>query len=239
MRISKRLAAVALAGFVSAAPAQAGLQEGIEAYAAGDSAGAIAAWQEGAAQGDATSAYLLAKMYERGLGTAASPKLAFTYLQQAASGGHIQAQVELGDYYRNGVPEADVDRDYGAALGWYEKAALVQHAEAQSKIGEMYFLGQGVERNRFDAIRWYRLAAQKYYAPALIHLSNAYWANEPVPQDKARSYAYLLLARQSATDETRPDVDALMAQREPQMSRAELDAGVRLAEAFRLEHPRR
>lgn len=238
MRISSRAALAALA-LLWASPALAGLQEGIEAYAAGDKAAALAEWEAGAGEGDATAAYLAAKMYEGGHGTPPNPQKVAAYMQQAAEAGHVQAQVELGDFYRYGAPDAGIARNYDRALTWYEKAALAQHAEAQTNIGEMYYAGHGTERNRFEAIRWYQIASEKYYTPAFIHLSGIYWNGDPLPQDKPRAYSYLLLARQAATDETRPGVDVLLSEREAQMSRAQIDAGVRLAEAFRLEHPKR
>ncbi len=240
MRISSpALIAAAIAALFAAAPAFAGLQEGIQAYSDGDKARAVAEWEAGAAEGDATAAYLAAKMYEGGNGVSLVPRRSADYMKMAAEGGHVQAQVELADHYRNGWQEAEIEQNYRAALAWYEEAALSQHAEAQSKLGEMHYAGLGVERNRFEGIRWYQLAAQKYYTPALIHLSGIYWNGDPLPQDKARAYSYLLLARQGATEDTVKGVDRLMAEREKEMTRAQIDAGVRLAEAFRLEHPKR
>lgn len=232
-----RTAFVLLAAIVwGIAPAAADLQSGIEAYSAGNIAAAAQAWADGGDAGDATSAFLAAKMYEGNNGVPANPRKAIKYMMLAAEGNHVQAQVELGDYYRSGHKEADIKADPDEALRWYEKAALAQHAEAQMKIGEMHYSGEGAERNRFEAIRWYELAAEKYYTPALIFLAGIYWEGDPLPEDKSKAYSFLLLARQGATDETRAGVDALMAQREKQMSRAQMDAGIRLAEAFRLEH---
>ncbi len=237
MRISSLglIAALAL-GLVAAGPAVASLEKGIEAYTAGDISAAAAEWEAGAADGDATAAYLAAKMYEGGHGVSNVPRKVAKYMTQAAEAGHVQAQVELADFYRHGLDGSDIDRNPGQALAWYEKAALMQHAEAQMKIGEMHYNGEGAERNRFEGIRWYEIAAQKYYTPALIHLAGIYWKGDPLPRDKAKAYSFLLLARQGSTDETRAGVDALMGEREKQMTRAQMDAGVRLAEAFRLEH---
>lgn len=220
------------------APAAANLQKGIEAYAAGNPGEAVIAWVEGAEAGDLVSAYLAAKMYEGGNAVPRHPTKAYKYLTQAAEGGHVQAQVELADYYRLGFPEVDLQPSPDLALKWYEKAALKQHAEAQMKIGEMHYKGEGAARNRFEGIRWYELAAEKYYTPALIHLAGIYWEGDPLPRDQAKAYSFLLLARQGATSDTLAGVDALLTRREKQMSAAQRDAGVRLAEAFRLEHPK-
>ena len=239
MRISRTAAVLLTAAALSIGPAAADLQTGIEAYTAGNTAEAAEAWADGGDAGDATSAYLAAKMYEGGNGIPANPPKALKYMTMAAEGNHVQAQVELGDYYRSGKSGTDLQPDADRALFWYEKAALAQHAEAQMKIGEMHYAGEGAERNRFEGIRWYELAAEKYYTPALIFLAGIYWDGDPLPQDKARAYSFLLLARQGATDETRAGVDALMDKREKQMSRAQMDAGIRLAEAFRLEHPKK
>ncbi len=239
MRISRTVVLLVAALGMSVGPAAADLQSGIEAYTAGNIAEAANAWAEGGDAGDATSAYLAAKMYEGDNGVPANPPKALKYMTIAAEGNHVQAQVELGDYYRSGKPGTNLTPSSEQALFWYEKAALAQHAEAQMKIGEMHYSGEGAERNRFEGIRWYELAAEKYYTPALIFLAGIYWNGDPLPQDKSKAYSFLLLARQGATDETRAGVDALMGKREQQMSRAQMDAGVRLAEAFRLEHPKK
>jgi len=239
MRISRTALLLVATLSLGIAPAAADLQSGIEAYSEGNIAAAAQAWADGGDAGDATSAYLAAKMYEGNNGVPANPPKVLKYLKLAAEGNHVQAQVELGDLYRTGLAGTDLQPSSDQALHWYEKAALAQHAEAQMKIGEMHYAGEGAERNRFEGIRWYELAAEKYYTPALIFLAGIYWDGDPLPQDKSRAYSFLLLARQGATDETRAGVDALMGKREQQMSRAQMDAGIRLAEAFRLEHPKK
>ena len=239
MRISRAAAILIAALGWSIGPAAADLQSGIEAYSAGNITEAAQAWADGGDAGDATSAYLAAKMYEGNNGVPANPPKVLKYLMLAAQGNHVQAQVELGDHYRSGLAGTDLQPSADQALYWYEKAALAQHAEAQMKIGEMHYVGEGADRNRFEGIRSYELAAEKYYTPALILLSGIYWDGDPLPRDKSRAYSFLLLARQGATDETRAGVDALMGMREKQMSRAQMDAGIRLAEAFRLEHPKK
>jgi len=57
------------------------------------------------------------------------------------------------------------------AVKWYRKAAEQNHADAQYKLGDCYFLGRGVERDYVEAIKWYRKAAEQNHADAHSRLS--------------------------------------------------------------------
>lgn len=54
------------------------------------------------------------------------------------------------------------------------KAANNGDAESQYKLGNMYYLGEGVSRNYFEAIKWYREAAKQGHAKAQNNLGVMY-----------------------------------------------------------------
>ena len=69
MRHARRLAMLfAGAGLALAAPALAGVKEGVDAWTRGDFAGAIREWQGPAAAGDADAQFNLAQAYKLGRG---------------------------------------------------------------------------------------------------------------------------------------------------------------------------
>jgi len=51
--------------------------------------------------------------------------------------------------------------NYAVAYDQFKKIADKGNAVAQMRIGDMFLLGQGVERNSQDGLRWYRLAADQ------------------------------------------------------------------------------
>lgn len=56
-------------------------------------------------------------------------------------------------------------------------------AEAQFKLGSIYFKGKGVPKDFVEAVRWYRKSAEQGYAKAEYSLSDMYRGGKGVPQD--------------------------------------------------------
>jgi TPR repeat protein len=54
--------------------------------------------------------------------------------------------------------------DYAEAVKWYRKAAEQGDAEAQSRLGFLYYMGQGVPQDYLLAHMWFNLAASQYSA---------------------------------------------------------------------------
>lgn len=80
------------------------------------------------------------------------------WFEKAAQQGDALAQVEVGETYYDGCPDAE--RDYAKAKRWFEKAAEQGNATAQHNIGRMYELGKGVEQNLQIATQWFEKSAQ-------------------------------------------------------------------------------
>lgn len=127
---------------------------------------------------------------------------AFELLQFAASNGHVDAQVKLGNYYlkrkqfheakecfaqaaNQGSPTAQYNLGvlYGAgfeiipvnatmAAYWFHKAAQQGHANAQYWLGIYYQLGSGVRKDQNKAAEWLRKAREQGHPKAREALLN-------------------------------------------------------------------
>ena len=60
------------------------------------------------------------------------------------------------------------------AAMFYRVAAEKGHMGAQFELGSMYQVGDGVEKNNFQAAKWYRRAAKQGHGEAMCRLANLY-----------------------------------------------------------------
>ena len=89
-----RFAAVVLAALMlTAAPVGADVNRGLEAYEAGDYVAAFEDWAAEAQDGDPTAQFLLAHLYEGGLGVEADPVEAYLWYNLAAGQGYEDAEI--------------------------------------------------------------------------------------------------------------------------------------------------
>ncbi len=87
-------------------------------------------YQQAAAQGNSTAAFELARIYKNGEGTEADDKLALQFFRQAARGGYVPAQIEMGDRQQlQGKPE-----NLAYAYAWYSLAAGQGSMKANEKL---------------------------------------------------------------------------------------------------------
>ena len=93
------------------------------------------------------------------------------FYRLAGSADYSASLVNLGFMY---VSAKGRDRDYGAAMKLYRRAADLGNLRARTNIGEMFALGWSVEKNRDEAALWYKLAAQNGWPNALDTLANMY-----------------------------------------------------------------
>ncbi len=84
--------------------------------------------------------------------------------QLAAAQGNAEAQLYLGNMYRQGK---GVAQDYTEALKWLKLAAAQGDALAQYALGFMYDQGQGVAQDYARAHMWFNLSAASGYAEAV------------------------------------------------------------------------
>lgn len=156
---------------------------GLQAYRSGDTARAVSRLEAAAAEGHAPSQWQLGKMYANGDGVARDPLKAFEYFRAVAN-GHAEDSprspfarfvsdsfVELGNFFREGIPDSRIVRNLGEAVNLFTYAATYfGDAEAQYQLARMYLDGSGTERNPRRAMRWLLLAAKKGHGKAQAQL---------------------------------------------------------------------
>ncbi|KAG0195682.1 hypothetical protein BGX33_002806 [Mortierella sp. NVP41] len=109
----------------------------------------------------------------------------------SASLGDKDAQVALGDMYRDG---RGVEKDYQAAMDWYLKAADQGDPVGQRQVGNLHHYGQGVPRNHYQAMEWYLKAAGQGSADAQCNIGNGYLNGHGVSQDYSLAMAWYFKA---------------------------------------------
>ena len=170
----------------------------------------VAALEDAAAAGQPLALWQLGTMYENGEGVDKDPVKAFGYFAQIANQhadaaprgveADIVAQsfVKVGDYYREGLPDAgipaDAERSHALLL---HAATYFGDADAQYRVGLLYLQEDGMGINPLQSARWFSLAARKGHCPAQAHLGDMLFngvdgiANQPVD-----GLMWLILAHQ-------------------------------------------
>ncbi len=117
----KRFVALCLVAVAFAtAPAFAGFQEGLNAYAKGDYKTALLEFLPPAEKGSSSAQFYLGLMYENGYGVLQDYKEAVKLYRLSAEQGNADAQNNLGVMYYNGH---GILQDYLRAHMWYNIAA--------------------------------------------------------------------------------------------------------------------
>ena len=81
-----------------------------------------------------------------------------------------------------------------------QKKADSGNADAQNRLGVLYWMGDGVNRDRTQAVQWYRKAARQGNADAMFNLGAAYYDGEGVATiDDILAYAWFVLAGQAGS----------------------------------------
>jgi TPR repeat protein len=112
-------------------------------------------------------------------------------LRELAEQGQPQAQIDLGLQYAKGI---GVEKDYAAAMQWFQRAAEQGAPRALFLVGLMYERGFGVPRSYDTALDWYRRAAAKNSALAEIAMARFYNQGLGVQRDPAQRMDWLLRA---------------------------------------------
>jgi len=127
---------------------------GDKAYARQDFATALKEYLPLARQGNVEAQFRVGYIYTQG--RTADLKQAVEWFQQAAKGGHPNAEFNLGQMYAFGQ---GVTRNPAEAVKWYKLAAQHGWADAQLRLGIAYEEGFGVAKNDNEAVKLYHLAA--------------------------------------------------------------------------------
>ncbi|WP_395622851.1 SPOR domain-containing protein [Sphingomonas daechungensis] len=101
-----------------------------------------------------------------------------------AEAGDADAAFNMGQAYRLG---RGVLVDLGAAQGWFEKAALKGHVDAQATLGLLLFQNG----NQADGLKWLKAASEKGDARAMLVYGTALFNGDGVAQNPVLGYAYV------------------------------------------------
>jgi TPR repeat protein len=83
---------------------------------------------------------------------------------------------------------------YHSAFQSLEKKAKAGDTTAQNTLGNLYYLGLGVERDYAKAAHWYKQAAINGNDAAYVNMGVLHFRGVGVRQDLLRAYAWLRLA---------------------------------------------
>jgi len=179
---------------LGAEPVLAQYEDGQKAFDAGDYAGALAAWQKGAAANDSRSQYSLGYLAQFGLAGGADYGAAKSWYEKAADNNNADALYALGLMFETGQAGA---KDLTHAFDLYHKAAAAGvQPDAEYAIGRMLLRGRGVPRDAAESVKWLKKAAQHNNPAGQYMLAAAYEAGWGVKTDEGEAYYWYRRADQ-------------------------------------------
>jgi len=170
----------------------------------------LAALEDAADAGQPMAMWQLGTMYENGEGVDKDPAKAFGYFAQIANQhadaapkgveADIVAQsfVKVGDYYREGLPDAgipaDADRSHALLL---HAATYFGDADAQYRVGQLYLDAEEMGVSPLQSARWFSLAARKGHCPAQAQLGDLVFKGaDGIAAQPVEGLMWLTIARQ-------------------------------------------
>jgi TPR repeat protein len=147
-----------------------------------------------AEQGNAAAQNDLGRLYILGDGVLKSAETANQWFVKAAENGdelamyNLAQSLELG----RGVPTNDMPK----AISYYRRAVEKDMPEAENRLGEILFLGQGPngERNPAEGAKLFRKAADHGLASAQNNLAICYETGQGAPMNMAEAIKWYTLA---------------------------------------------
>ena len=107
-------------------------------------------------EGDENAMFWMAECYDAGWGIEPDGQKAFALRRKLAELGHIDQQINMGNYYRE---SETVKHNPRAAFCWYMRAAKQGDWHGELLVADCYFKGDGVKQDYKEAVKWYELAA--------------------------------------------------------------------------------
>ncbi len=123
--------------------------------------------------------------------------------------GHVEAQLNLGFMYNQGL---GVPQDNIEAAKWYRQTAEQGLAEAQAELGTLYFHGLGVPQDFFEAEKWSRKAALQGHPTGQFNLGTMYVFGLGVPRDYSKAATWFRKAAQQGDGPSQHSLATLYAQ---------------------------
>ena len=149
-------------------------------------------YRKSAEQGNASAQNGLGDCYYNGKGVYKDYQKAVEWYRKAADQGHVQARHNLetcghaGKYHnpfgRHSIKRYQQEaRQYsqqlkiGPEIDALKLEAIQGNAEAQNRLGDCYFTGEGAEKDYRKAAEWYQKSAERGYALAQYNLGSCYY----------------------------------------------------------------
>ena len=156
--------------------------------------------REAADEGNAIALYMMAEYFWEGYGVQPiNQQKRIAYFKKSYEAGYAVAGYDVADSLPDGSPEQDEIRNH--AKDNILELANEGDACAQNNLGEMYYLGWGVEESDEKAVEWFLKAAERGYARAQYKLGDMYYFGDGVERsyEKAAEW-YLKAAEQGLVD---------------------------------------
>jgi TPR repeat protein len=102
-------------------------------------------------------------------------------------------------------------KHWADAAKWCSIAAKQDYAEAQRKLGSLYYIGQGVQKDHAKAAKWFRKAAEQGYANAQLALGGMYVTGKGVRQDPNEAVKWYRKAAEQENADARLLLSAMYA----------------------------
>lgn len=163
---------------------------------AGKGEDALRYLQKAAAQGNPLAYSQMGEIYMQGAIVPQDLPKAIQMFEKGAAGGSTASMTYLGDMYENRQE----------AFRWYLRAAEKGDAYAQSRLGDNYLTGHGVERNIPESLRWYTAAANQNDSYSQLQLGDLLsliddGENAPIKPDLVEAYKWYCLAAEQDNKE--------------------------------------
>lgn len=147
------------------------LEDGFQAFTAGNYEQALRLWLPIAEKENADAQYNLGILYMKGLGVEKNIKTAFIWYKRASANGHTDAMFNLGTMYNKGKVIYRSPKD---ANRWWLKAAELGNDAAQFNIAVEYAYGRNLGKNVDEAIKWWKKSALQGNKDARAALHRTY-----------------------------------------------------------------
>lgn len=192
-------------------------------YRRGEKGEAMTVLQFAAGQGHIGAQWMMGRMYARGEGVAPDDLKAFEYFREVVNSADVQnmddspdsrqnagyishALLQLGSYYREGIPGSNVKPNPQLAISLYSRAAYnYGDPNAQFNLSMMYLEGNGVAKDPKRAMQLLNNAAKKGHGPSRALLGHMMFKGEAGKRQPALGLMWMGLARQAAEQSGEPD----------------------------------
>jgi TPR repeat protein len=133
------------------------------------------------------AAFMLARMYERGIGLVRDQHKADAWYAKAAEFGFVPALDILGNRELAG---AGMPRDPARAVAHLKQAADAGYVPAEYHLARAYYGGDGIPKDLKLAGAWFDAAAHAGLPAAMFAAGRMYDLGEGVPANQARAIVY-------------------------------------------------